>query len=699
LDKAQKNMPRVKVFIKDVCAPFDGLGSQQIHCFLADIKTGETLCECTTETKDPLEFEYDNKIQCTLNARFCTSNVNITLGSVLLPEENGNHVCTLSHSNPHMQNTKISVLIEGFVSCSSNTDGQYPETLKNANIVLGPMLKFEGQSPEGLWKVSALVVTNAIRPDTPRIVLNPEQIAPDDDALFVVEGELFYQTMAGPEYNFWRFDLTTPCRPVERVVQYQIEGMTFEFMVPATNANSRYGFATCNGYLTGHDKAKATSISNMWRKMLKARLDIHFLVLGGDAIYSDGYVGLDADEPENNDDSQRHLWYCCEELRQWYDLDYTWNPDKVGPSTTQKLQTPFSDTMHSNVYTYAVNLYLRQFTQRWVWIAFATCPVLYSWDDHETHDGAGSDLIYNNSLVGKGLRDLYRELYFAFLNQRNVSEAIPVALKIDAGRTLLLLPDTRSDRTTTQILGAHTWKELTKAISNLQNVNSVVCVLPIAPTYPQNVQSCVLISESLVRHPGILAGLCKLIHGTRRYEGPPDCRHDNLVLDLNDELLDRWTHPNHIQECIRLLNLLTTACQKNNCNLLFLSGDIHYGLIQKIRTSQNFEFLTVISSPVGNVPQNSVVPKIDTVMEKLGSPLSHPLKEAGYIDIDNVTQQMPLSCNIQRPRTFNNKTIHKRNFCVLSTDKNISITIAVENDADALTFWSYNFSSIPHEHY
>jgi PhoD related phosphatase len=466
-----------------------------------------------------------------------------------------------------------------------------------SEIWMGPVLSFRGIARTGkkaVWKVSALVVVPAGQP-APVMVLQGKAVS--------ARRLLSEQPMTGAngkplKAEVWRHDLSVVMTTKEQRVSYGLQGQadaSWRFTVPAQEQAPRMAYFSCNGFsdpkamksfkpaaqavwqdlLNNHDvqfrpTAYVIDREQQWHeeRVHKQQLQrFHLLMGGGDQVYMDGVWS----DPG------------LKELKTWTEWDEDQQATYVPPAG-----------LLSRIKTYYLGVYL----QRWALgakgaagcgQAFATCPTVMMWDDHDIFDGWGS---YGPKLqkcpLLQAMFRIAREAFWVFqlqmpaellpaLTDRNppqakdpwwlpidwatVAKADPLALAFlpnQAGFShRLVLPgltlnvmDLRTDRSQLQVLSADTWGAW-KAVWDSET-----------PATANGHQ--LIISSVPVVHPKLSTA-----------EAITSWQGDDVVEGLGDDLNDHWAHDRHEDERKRLVRALMQLAERALCRVTIVSGDVH----------------------------------------------------------------------------------------------------------------------------
>ncbi|AOB29715.1 hypothetical protein AKI39_01985 [Bordetella sp. H567] len=465
-------------------------------------------------------------------------------------------------------------------------------------ITLGPLLSFRGLSPDNNhWRVTALIGIDVSAP-TPAMLIEGRDAGPPRILL----------TYGARRYL--RYDLTCPVEADERRVEYGLaDGPKWTFTVPGRAQCARMAYVSCNGFSDPNAMRKVVKPQNaVWEDFLYSHdrryrgdklLDkeqlwhetrvhdrgvqrFHLLLMGGDQIYFDS------------------IWGDIPALQEW-----------VGKSRQEQLSFPVSDELDRAIEAYYFTLY----EQRWLprsrggWgsatpafdaaDAMAGTPTIMMWDDHDIFDGWGSYTcemqqsplfktlfrharrafwVFQMQHVLSDLPDLMdatppgfaaKDPMYADIPWADVLRGDPLALPLlygqpgfssfyEVGAVALAVPDLRTERSRTQVLGANTWARIKDRLGMLDGPDS-----PGQSGQPG--RHLIIMSSVPVVHPKLALA-----------EGWVDTFGQDRVLDsAADDLRDQWAHDDHEGERKRLLEVLTAVAKSTGLHVSVVSGDVH----------------------------------------------------------------------------------------------------------------------------
>ncbi|KAJ3209608.1 hypothetical protein HDU67_006053 [Dinochytrium kinnereticum] len=487
---------------------------------------------------------------------------------------------------------------------------------------LGCLLRFAGIEGK-VWTGSVLIL-QAINKLVPQLKLfdGPKETA--------VEG-FKIDTYGG--YDFIRYDLSVSLGPAGKKIEYQVAGRDRQgFYVPAADRESKIAFYSCNGF--GGDAKDPEQnwggIQPMWADLLRRHQEdpFHVQIGGGDQLYADD------------------IWKDVPLLADWLET----------PDIHLRFKTQWTYEHEKSLSDFYLLAYAYHFQEAEFGKALATIPYTFMCDDHDILDGFGSypDYIRESQIMQNSGRIAYR--FFLLFQQhqslsgaeKDPSQALFPApagyswLKKAGPSTIILGIDNRSSRTETKVLSDECWSvlwtrveaALEKAKASGSPMKHLYVVASVPVVYPRMVLADNIINtvssfqnslRSVVRTVGksvesLSASMSSLLKTENVLKGNSSTSLGKHVIgsfgqpELKDDLLDEWTHLNHIDERNAMVRNLQEFADRFRVRVSFLSGDVHicgYGRFRS-ENSDDANFINdhrgmvqVISSAIGNNPPPS----------------------------------------------------------------------------------------------
>ena len=527
------------------------------------------------------------------------------------------------------------------------------------NIILGPVLSFRGLTSDGVWQVTALLGVSALQSVDgialpPPVMLCRGEVCPEPTLL-----------LSQGKQQYWRYDLSVVLQGQEQCIGFGIQEESFlqwHYTAPALEQAPRMAYVSCNGFsdpsgmrklvraannvwadvLANHDhhlrpSNYALDKEQMWHEARTHNLGLqrfHLLLMGGDQIYFDS------------------IWEDIPALKNW-----------VAMSRDAQLRFTVSKALEQSISNYYLNLYAQRWlpSKRKPWghgsdaladaaDAMARIPTIMMWDDHDIFDGWGS---YSPAMQQCQLFQVLfthaRRAFWVFQMQHSLDDlpdlravdsynvntttarvrqndpmlepvSWPDCLKGDPlalpllnrqagfssaykfGSVALLVPDLRTERSRTQIMGASTWDAIQRWLFELTGAARIGSGL----VSPKGCQHLLLMSSVPVVHPKL-----SLV------EGLLDTFGQDHVLDSNaDDIKDHWSHDDHEGERKRLIETLARVAQKG-VQVTLLSGDVHVAAWGTITNRQSAPG-TTYWPPIIQLTSSAVVhPSLKGIAERL----------------------------------------------------------------------------------
>eukprot|EP01121_Diplochlamys_sp_Union-15-3_P015760 TRINITY_DN5264_c0_g2_i3.p1 TRINITY_DN5264_c0_g2~~TRINITY_DN5264_c0_g2_i3.p1 ORF type:complete len:719 (-),score=126.57 TRINITY_DN5264_c0_g2_i3:19-2175(-) len=407
------------------------------------------------------------------------------------------------------------------------------------SLVLGPILHFKSTTPEGLYKVSA-VVTFKLKEDESVDKIEIDFSSPSGTAVNPVEPPKRHTLLEKDGYTVLRYDMTfQQDKENEQTVWYSIslEGVKRSFLIPGLNQPPRFGYVSCNAVEEGN----GIRTDNLWVHMKKNQPH-HVLIHGGDQVYSD--------LPE------QFIWLMIP-----FPKGFMLTNSVLTVVNTSKLPE-ITDELREQIEKFFFHNYIRVWSQESIREVLASTPSVMMWDDHEIFDGFGS---YSDEIQrSKPFQEIFRvaRKYFRIF-QIGETDEFPSPTTIPNQDVLsqyyylnqvgILSIDMRSERSKTQIISPKSYDALRGLLKT--------------------------ISRKDIHHMLVLSGV-------------PVC-YDNFEmlesafraignLNLEDDLIDHWDYSTHKQELVIFAKTLLDFATSTKVRVTMLSGDVHvatYGVI------------------------------------------------------------------------------------------------------------------------
>ncbi|KAK9828764.1 hypothetical protein WJX72_001969 [[Myrmecia] bisecta] len=451
----------------------------------------------------------------------------------------------------------------------------------------GPFLRFQELTPGRQWHGSVLFVVSERQADQVTLTYDAGNGAE------AAEGSVL-ETCLG--YAFWRFELCVPVGQQERSVTYWLEytgerTSRYTFYVAGEEQPVHWGFHSCNGWQHDFvDMEKYGDITPLWKDVMRqhSQKHMHALVGGGDQLYNDSVFEL----PE------MEAWLAVKDPK-------------------QRTRQPFTREMEAAVARYYFGHYAQHFATEAMGDAFASIPNVMSWDDHDIFDGFGSYPEYlQNCEVFQGVYQQARHFYLLFQQHTTMRQASRASLfgrnntfsflGLLGSHLAVLMPDSRSERSQTQIVSRSNWDLIFERLEALpRTVRQLVVVCPVPIVYPEIVASEDVLNLFSTSNRSEVMDFLMTKTGLRssvlsKFDEP----------ELSDDIGDHWTSANHRKERIMVIERLQLLAQSRQMRISFLSGDVHVcgaGMLESDpRPSdkrEDFRYMPqVISSAIGNTP-------------------------------------------------------------------------------------------------
>ncbi len=402
-------------------------------------------------------------------------------------------------------------------------------------VLLGPVLRFGGVS-NSRWNISALLVL-APQAKIPTARLNVSER---------VDPITLYRRTDGTSVVAYRFAVAMAPKEISHTLK--IFDREICFVVPAVGQAPRMAYASCNGFSDPKLMKKVADKNERWKHLMKRHTGkdwdgkhapYHLLLMGGDQVYADS------------------LWSEVPQARAWAEK-----------GRKEQISSPYDTAFDAAIERFYFNLYVTRWAQADPAAAFAAIPTVMMWDDHDIFDGWGSHAA--DLQACSVFRGIYRqaERYFRLFQLHESPDDASSSVLVNqdgysyatrVGPTAIVVLDMRSERTSEQVMSDKSWNAVQNWLNSQGRDNP-----------PRHL---FVMSSIPVVHPdlGLLDRLLAILPGTQ---------------DLEDDLLDHWTHRQHRQERLRFIHRLYEFVESARCRVTILSGDVHVGAVGMLRNNR-----------------------------------------------------------------------------------------------------------------
>ncbi|KAF9195462.1 hypothetical protein BGZ51_000037 [Haplosporangium sp. Z 767] len=523
---------------------------------------------------------------------------------------------------------------------------EYASIKPSAQFKCGPVLRFQDIQVENRrWVGSALIVTD--RQDPPRLVIRDPT-----KARLGYSRARHLDTWEGN--NFYRYDIQlTMLSHREKNIEYWFETedgyrveqpQKWNFFVPALDEAHNWAFYSCNGFTSdvADPQGDYHGANPLWDDLLAAhdQKPFHTLVGGGDQIYNDDVLATP-------------------EMVEW-----------LAMNEEERIATEFTNEKKYAVEKYYFDHYVQHYTTDTYSQALSLIPSVNSWDDHDIFDGYGSyPEKYQLCSVMQGIGAVASRFYLLFQQQANARTAPKAGLITSSSgkgwntithfgkRTLVVLPDTRSERSKELILSNETYDMLDYQIRQqlLPTTRHLIMVLGTPLVYPAltlfedalGAMGDGLSRDSIV---GKIFGKCKAFDNVLGQFGP----------ELLDDLVDSWACDVHTEEKRKMVELLQRIAVERNVRVTFVGGDVHVGGLGRLFSTESTEVLRdpyhmtqIVSSAIVNAPPPGAI--ISTLH---ASSKTYPLNEYTSEEMSDIFHK-----DVNGEELDNKKLLNRRNWC------------------------------------
>ncbi|KAG0225677.1 hypothetical protein BGW41_004590 [Actinomortierella wolfii] len=543
-------------------------------------------------------------------------------------------------------------------SIVDHTPEEYEGIKPSSQFVAGPVLRFQDIDVDQRRYVgSALVVSDSSHP--PRLVVRD----PTKSRVGLSRPTLLDSWQG---HHFYRYDIVlTLLGHRGKRIEYWFENAQHEkwnFHVPALDEAHNWAFYSCNGFTSDVEDPMGNfhGADPLWDDLLTAHKNkpFHTLVGGGDQIYNDDVL----ETPE---------------MKQWLDMD----PE-------QRIAAEFTSSWQYAVEKYYYDHYIEHFTTGTYSKVLSLIPSINVWDDHDIIDGYGSypaDIQMSATMQGIGAAAT--RFYLIFQQHSSRQHLSKAGLITSVGgkcfhhithfgkRSLLVLPDGRSERSKQQILSPETYDVLDREIRQrlLPTTRHVIIVLGTPLVYPplKAVEGALEgLGDTLSRKSllGKIFGKYSAFKNVLGQFGP----------ELLDDLVDGWACDVHTDEKRAFVELLQKIARERNVRVTFVGGDVHLCGTGRLYSAESndplrdpYHMTQIISSAIVNGPPP------DAVVSTLHA-------TSKVFDLNEYTKEEMLTLfdkDVEGNERDDKKMYNRRNWCEVREleGAELEFTIRVEN--------------------
>ncbi|KAF8927926.1 hypothetical protein BGZ58_010010, partial [Dissophora ornata] len=486
----------------------------------------------------------------------------------------GHRVSDIIHGEDHEQHTQNLNVQNGHNSLLDDDEEvedaaieaarqEYESIKPSPQFKMGPILRYQDiLVDQRRWKGSALIVTE--RRDPPRLVIHDP-----------TKSQLGYSSPrivdSWEGNHFYRYDIQlTLLTHREKNIEYWFETehgrrvqapQKWNFFVPALDEGFNWAFYSCNGFTSDVEDPETNfhGANPLWDDLLAAhdQKPFHTMVGGGDQIYNDDVLATP-------------------EMVEWLSKD-----------EEERVATEFTADKKQAVEKFYFEHYIQHFNTGTYSKALSLIPSVNAWDDHDILDGYGSyPANYQLCHVMQGIGAAAAKFYILFQQHATFNTTAKAGLSTSASgkgwnnvthfgkRTLVLLPDTRSERSKETILSNETYEMLNRQVREqlLPTTKHLIVVLGTPLVYP----ALTLFEDTLetmgdtLSRGGLLGkifGKAKAFQNVLGQFGP----------ELLDDLVDSWACNVHTEEKKKLVELLQAIAVSRDVRVTFIGGDVHIG--------------------------------------------------------------------------------------------------------------------------
>ncbi|RFC61919.1 alkaline phosphatase family protein [Fulvimarina endophytica] len=429
---------------------------------------------------------------------------------------------------------------------------------------VGPILISRGASG-GVHLVDIVLVRPADRP-APDLTLSDAGAGGDTEG--PVEAECLASLFAS---KVWRYRIKAP---VEAAISYRIEGRTYR-IAPCGTADLRIAYVSCNGQEDGDLDRPLEERDVMWMRLAEEHTRDPFALIceGGDQLYADDVLD------------------CHPDISAWEEA-----PEE------DRGTLPLSAEAREAVRRFYFERYAITYTRPAMAALSAEVPAAMMWDDHDIFDGWGSHAEpVLDGPIGRGLFEAAREMFLLF--QLGVGGTdLPANFHDPSGESLgytldfpglrLVVPDMRSERRPTRVMGPKGWAGFEAAMRGAPPETRIL-VMSSVPVMGPRLSWLEFVAD-----------------------------HVPKARDYEDDLRDQWQSRTHRDEWKRMLTTIAETQENRPNRVTLLSGEIHLATRGEMKLKDRSLVHQLVSSGISHRAPPKAYALVLTLLARLGeSPL------------------------------------------------------------------------------
>ncbi|EXJ64877.1 hypothetical protein A1O7_01216 [Cladophialophora yegresii CBS 114405] len=500
-------------------------------------------------------------------------------------------------------------------------------------VYFGPYLRYANMDIDrGIWFGSILLVTDAPQPPTIHLHQSVD-LSPNPRQLKA------HKISTHQRWTFYKYDIdiqmeeSGPAKWTYAITSHL--GCTrYEFLVAGKHeTNWRFFCTSGNDFsinVSTNERARLGGVGFMWKDIMQKHAEcggFHCQIGLGSQISAD------------------RLWKEIPSLKQW-----------LATSGKENRKNAVWTAAHEEDVTHAYfHYYTSHFDQPNLREAFAQIPHILTIDDHDIFDGFGSYPEYMQfSNMFKNIGRIGIEMYLLFQHHTTLELLRDVAddrdlftitgtgwhfVKFLGPAVAVVGPDTRSERTSHQVMAGPTYQGLFPKIALLPpTIQHCLLLLAVPIVYPrldaaESIAHTVATGKKAVTGAyNVLGKVTSSVAGVVGAKGAVGSGFDSVKravgksglmggilspfgdIDVLDELKDLWTHDSKDLERTYFIRTLQGISHQRSIRVTFLSGAVNTcgaGLVHDpSHPSDHKTMYQLISCPVVNTPAPGYVMKL-----------------------------------------------------------------------------------------
>jgi hypothetical protein len=479
-------------------------------------------------------------------------------------------------------------------------------------VLMGPKLQLDHADYESKKiQASVLIVTEGDM-DAEELAKRFKIYVKSEDGLETEVDAFLLDQLEESNCNAWVFRFITD---LGKNFSYLFDQQEY-FVNASTDDQFNAGVFSCNGRQTVKEQNEYESkggLPSAWKHVVESHNNqehLNYLISLGDTIYADDFY-------ENLPFFKRFKNLTME----------------------QKYQEPFTPLMRSELQEYFFRKYCHIFSLPELKTLLALLLCIFTWDDHDIQDGAGSyDPKLEQCPVFRGIFEVAFRAFLVFQQHTNPELKCNEGYigngcnkLFHLGPVSILNLDGRSERTSTQVFSKQTLGDVKESLLK---------------PFPKQCKHLLVMLGSPIAYPSF-KGVEKALDMENDFQPELMDKIRKHPPEALDDLRDEWRSVKHIEERIEIIQMLQDVVQEKiaegqDIRVTIIAGDVHITVVTKFfdpnvenRQNDPKTIYNWTTSPIGNES-----PAAMKIILKIAAILDFGLKGEGEVVMEGTNSNM-----------------------------------------------------------